>query len=128
MLGILPFLILGGIGYAGYLAYGEMGLGNNEEWKPEIQKEVPQEKKVSLVDFDEDRKIKNVIDPFAGQLPDVSKIIHGYAEMEDGSEYHIFGYNTNGLIPMTNFKIRYNLHCKISEPFFGFSCTKLFKD
>ena len=94
MLGILPFLIIGGVIYAGYLAY------ERTEWKLEVKKEVPQQEQISLVDFDEERKIKNVIDPFAGQLPDVSKVIQEKADFGDAPEetsvigqvdYELFG-------------------------------------
>ncbi len=100
MLGVLPFLILAGIGYAGYLAYERINPSDNEEQRPEIKKEVLQQEQFSLVDFDEERKIKNVIDPFAGQLPDVSKIIQEKADFGDAPEetsvigqvdYELFG-------------------------------------
>jgi hypothetical protein len=92
MLGILPFLILGGIVYAGYLTYER-----TQEWEPEVQKEIPQEVQVN---FDEEGKLKNVIDPFAGHLPDASKIIQEKADFGDAPEetsvigqvdYELFG-------------------------------------
>jgi len=42
-------------------------------------------------------------------IKNITKIVHGFAEMEDGSGYHIFGYNTKGRIPM-NFKKDFEAH------------------